>query len=148
MIRTFLISAAILFVSNSNADNSFDGGSNLVIGYLPPMTQQELDDVNSGAASAVDHDERAVFETVECLQESGITALPKTFMGRVVAIQFRNFKKEIKLPVGWPQESGLVFIKPGAEPLVIPSQAGPSSLLFLGPDGASQYFADRDCDGA
>lgn len=148
MIRTFLISAAILFASSSNADNLYDGGNNLVIGYLPPMSQQELNDESTGAASAVDHVEWAVFETVKCLQKSGITALPKSFMGRVVVIQFKRFKKEVKLPVGWPQESGLVLVKPGTEPLVIPSQAGPSSLLVLGPEGASRYFDARDCNGA
>jgi hypothetical protein len=109
------------------------------------MTQQELDDPMSGAASAIDHVEWATFKTVECLKESGIKAIPKETYSREIVVKTAAGPTIFTLPVGWPQESGLVLIKAGHDPKVVPSQAGPSSLMLLGPEAAYEYFQANGC---
>jgi hypothetical protein len=144
----FAISILLLCIAlpgSAESTEQYDGNLNFVIGYLPPMTQKELDDPMSGAASAIDHIEWAIFKTVECLQQSGITAIPKETFTREITIKTVSGPKAFKLPIGWPQEAGLVLIKAGHEPKVVPSQAGPSSLLLLGPEAAYEYFQASRC---
>ena len=54
-MKNLLIVTTLLVSFGAYASETFDGSQNLVIGYLPVFTQEELEDPMSGAGSAVEH---------------------------------------------------------------------------------------------
>jgi len=143
-IITFIIVS--VFSSLAIAVGEYDGSKNYVIGYLPKFSQSELDDPNSGAGSAIDHVEWAVFETVSCLKKGNVVATPKEIYGNKISIIRDGKKKTHLLPSGKNKEIGLILLKAGSEPLFLPAQAGPSSLIFIGPQEASVLFKVKECE--
>jgi hypothetical protein len=118
----------------------------VVIGYFPPMDQGELDDPNSGVGEGVAHVRFALADTLRCINESGIEASGEFVMGSSISAVMHNDKKLISLPRNWPASAGIILFHPEKAPKHVPAQAGPSSLLVLGPDAALDFYGANSCE--
>jgi len=117
----------------------------LVVGYFPPVTQEEMDDSDNGAVEGMAHVNFSVEDTLKCLEDSGIKAKGQIIMGKVLEFREGNATNHITLPTLWPEAAGVYLFLPGKQPRKVSSQAGPSSLIVLVPEAAAEYFGAKKC---
>lgn len=118
----------------------------MVIGFFPPVTEQELNDPNSGAREGVAHTNWAVSDTTKCLKQSGITAVGKLLLTKTLIIKSSGSAQRIELPTTWPEAAGVYLLSPEKPPKAVYAQAGPSSLQVLAPMAAREYFQAQACE--
>lgn len=141
----FAVSGYLAAASERISDGLIEVNGPVVVGYFPPVTQEELDDPNSGAGEGIAHVRFAVEDTLRCLEDSGIKAQGRVKMKDVLEVREGNATKRIKLPTSWPEAAGVYLFSPGKNPRKVPAQAGPSSLEVLVPEAAAEYYGAKAC---
>jgi hypothetical protein len=64
---------------------------------------------------------------------------------RVLIFKLGDRQLRFKLSPDWQRAVGAYLIEPNREPRVVYSSAGPSSLQFLLPNAAAEYFNEPGC---
>ena len=123
----------------------FDGRSNLVIGYLSPTPQEEMDEEGSGYESALAHLGWVVLDVIDCLDKSGVVAASGVVQATEVSIIIEDKAQSLKLTSVGGGETGLLFFKLNKEPLLVRATVGPSQLMITGLQEAGEYFDAVEC---
>ena len=117
----------------------------VVVGYFPPVTDEEMNNPDSGAGEGIAHVRFALDDTLKCLKTSGVEARVQLEIVKSLKVTEGTSVKRIALPTTWPEAAGAYLFLPGKPARAVPSQAGPSSLTTLVPEAAAEYFGAKAC---
>jgi hypothetical protein len=152
MIRITLVIFALGLVSCSAeppATSSVESEGEIVVtgpgafGFFPPITQQEKDEDDGGLSEGYSHLAFALEDIEECLSPKEITVQIKSTRSLHIKNESRDY--EYDFPRDWAHSIGIVLVDLGREPVVVYAEAGPSSLLELGPQAAWKFFSETNC---
>lgn len=114
----------------------------MIVGFFPPISDQELQS-EPGARAGVAHFEFALTDVAACLKGRGVVVKGER-VGTLI-LKYENKVERIKLPTDWPRAVGAYLLDPQQSPKVVYASAGPSSLAFLLPNAAADYFGVSKC---
>lgn len=144
---TLLLSACVISGAqkpvSAEADVIVNGP--VVVGYFPPVTEEEINNPGSGAGEGIAHVRFALEDTLKCLKASGIEARAQLEMVKALKVTEGTSTKRLALPTTWPEAAGAYLFLPGKPARMVPAQAGPSSLITLVPEAAAEYFGAKAC---
>jgi hypothetical protein len=115
----------------------------LVIGFFPPTTQTEMDDADSGFSEAIAHVCFALEDINKCL--AALRPTIRLELTRSITLQGAKKSFTIPLATDWQHSIGVILASPDKKPQIVYAEAGPSTLLYLGPDAAAEYFRVPAC---
>ena len=111
-----------------------------IITFAPPETEGQK---NDSSIEGVAHTQYAMQDTAKCLRPKKV-AFQFWFADRLV---IRSGKTRIKFEVGQlGQGFGAVLIEPGRSAKVVHSEDGPSTLKWLLPHAAFEYWHAKECE--
>jgi hypothetical protein len=114
----------------------------MIVGFFPPVSEQELQS-NPGARAGFAHFEFALNDVAACLKGRGVVV--KGERAGTLILTYENKVERITLPTDWPRAVGAYLLDPQQSPKVVYASAGPSSLSFLLPNAAADYFGVSKC---
>lgn len=113
-----------------------------IIAFAPSEVQGQNDD---GAIEGVAHTNFAMQDTAKCLGAKKVE-LQFLFVDRLVVV---TVKKRTTFQVGrMGQGFGAVLVQPGRPARVVYSEDGPSTLQYLLPNAAAEYWKVPACNDA
>lgn len=113
-----------------------------VVGFFPPVTQEQIVRGN-GAGEGLAHLNFALSDVAKCLQAKNPSVSLE--LAHVLVLELGGSEREYELPSDWAHAVGAYLAAPGREPRVVYAMAGPSSLQFLLPNAAAEYFEEPGC---
>lgn len=119
----------------------------MLVGFFPPVNQEEFDDPMSGASEGIAHVRFALEDTKKCLEASGINVVVELVLANEIEFESTSEKIQVEIPKEWPKSVGIYMLRPNLKPEVVYAQAGPSSLTVLAPETARKYFGATACKG-
>jgi hypothetical protein len=114
----------------------------MIVGFFPPVSDEELES-DPGARAGVAHLKFALSDVAACLKGRGVVVKDKR--ARALIFKYDGKVERIKLPTDWPRAVGAYLLDPKKPPRVVYASAGPSSLGFLLPNAAADYFGASKC---
>ena len=115
-----------------------------LVGFFPPVTQQELDSPQTGTSEGLAHLQFAISDTIACLGDLDLSVRIDTT--KTVVLDIDGEVRRYPIPVEPGKSVGAYLAAAGREPLVVYATAGPSSLQILLPNAAAQYFDVPECE--
>jgi hypothetical protein len=114
-----------------------------VIGFFPPTTQAQMDDVDSGFSEGIADVRFALEDINKCLA----LIRPTIRLELTRSITLKSGKGSFTIPLGtdWQHSIGVILASRDKKPQIVYAEAGPSTLLYLGPDAAAEYFRIPGC---
>jgi hypothetical protein len=115
----------------------------LVIGFFPPFTEAEKQNDDGGISEGLSHLSFALDDVAACYPSK--TVLYRLEETRSITLRDEGRVRRIPISRQWERSVGIVFVAPGRAPRVVFASAGPSSLQYLGPQAAFEYFGAIGC---
>jgi len=115
----------------------------LILGFFPPFTkaEEQLDDggINEGLA----HLRFALEDIAKCYDNKAATY--RLEVTKFVTLRQGRTIRRIALSRDWEHAVGIIFATPRRQHRIVFAEAGPSSLIVIGPSTAAEYFGAQTC---
>ena len=113
-----------------------------IVGFFPPVSAEEIE-TNPGTREGVAHLEFALSDVAKCLKPRDVSV--RLELTRVLIFKLGDRQLRFELSPDWQRAVGAYLVEPNREPRVVYASAGPSSLQFLLPNAAAEYFNEPGC---
>jgi hypothetical protein len=113
----------------------------VILGFFPPYSESE--EKEDGIIEGIAHVRFALEDIDRCFGDGA--AIYRLDVTKSVTLRAGGRVERIRIPDDWAHSVGIILVRPGRRSRTVYATDGPSTLQWLGPQAAGEYFDAPRC---